>query len=129
MYDDVIFSAYKNDSTYIQTNGFFEGFSGYLTNYGDNFEPSSGTFTAPRKGIYEFSAAANGCNSGGYSSLTVQHNDADVVSFWTYSYDTLSFSWVMDLQQGDIIRLRNPQGRFQCFDDYDCIFSGKIRNN
>ena len=59
MYEDVIFSAYKNDSTYIETNGYFEGFGGYLTNIGNNFELSYGTFTAPRKGIYEFSAAAN----------------------------------------------------------------------
>ena len=133
MYEDAIFSAYKNDSTYIETNGYFEGFGGYLTNIGNNFELSNGTFTAPRKGIYEFSAAATGYDNS-YSRLTVQHNDADVVSFSTYgNYDTLSFNWIMDLQQGDTIRLRNTHGRFRCESGvngykYDCIFNGKLIN-
>ena len=45
MYDDVIFSAYKADNGIIETGDYFEGFSGYLTNIGINFEPSNGTFT------------------------------------------------------------------------------------
>ena len=134
MYDDVIFSAYKADSTYIENGHYFEGFSGYLTNIGNNFELSNGTFTAPRKGIYEFSAAAFGNDSDNYSSLTVQHNDANVVSFWTGAdskHDTLSFNWIMDLQQGDTIRLRNTRGIFYCsagVTNYNCIFNGKLIN-
>ena len=134
MYDDVIFSAYKNDSAYIETNGYFEELSGYLTNIGNNFELSNGTFTAPRKGIYEFSAAATGYDNS-YSSLTVQHNDADVVSFWTGPNslsDTLSFNWILELQQGDTIRLRNTRGTFYCYSavtNSNCIFSGKLINN
>ena len=134
MYDDVIFSAYKADSTYIENGHYFEGFSGYLTNIGNNFELSNGTFTAPRKGIYEFSAAASD-NYNTHSSLTVQHNDADVVSFWTGSgsiYDALSFNWIMELQQGDTVRLKNTGGLFYCGSGVTnriCIFSGKLINN
>ena len=131
MYDDVIFSAYKRDGTYIHIDEYFEGFGGYLTNIGNNFELSNGTFTAPRNGIYEFSAAAFGYVFEDNSGITIHHNDADVLSFWTYNFDTLSFSWIMELKEGDTIRLRNTGGTFYCAfgtTSPNCIFNGKLIN-
>merc|ERR1712141_863609 len=69
MYDDVIFSAYMNSGSF-SGGDYLEGFSGFLTNVGNGFTLSNGTFTAPRKGKYEFSAAAQSdTSSSSYSSL------------------------------------------------------------
>ena len=130
MYDQVIFSAYKNGGASADAGEYLLEFSGFLINFGNGFDLSNGIFTAQRKGNYEFSVAAYH-SAAGSSDLTVEHNDALVLSFHTwertgdYSDDTLSFSWIMELQQGDVVRLKVSSGRFYCGPNYNCIFSGK----
>merc|ERR1712150_146004 len=75
MYDNVIFTAYKNDGTETSSGDYLEEFNGYLTNFGKGFMLSNGTFTAQRKGMYKFSAGATSYK-GSFSALTVQHNVA-----------------------------------------------------
>ena len=132
MYDNVIFSAYKNetDGTYISAGNYLEKFNGYLTNFGNGFLLPNGTFTAPRIGTYEFSIAAHSYSSN-VAQLTVEHNGADVLSFFTRgsSYNTLSFSWIMELQQEDTVKFKVTSGNIYCHTSYDCIFSGKLIKN
>ena len=129
MYDNIIFSAYKNESDTVFGPGYLEEFNGFLTNFGNGFILSNGTFTAQREGKYEFSAAANSATIDP-AFLAVEHNGAIVLSFYTYSPDdALSFSWIMELQQGDTVRLKVTSGAFNCGPNYNCIFSGKLINN
>ena len=129
MYDPVIFSAYMNEySSYFSAGEYLEGFTGFLINFGNGFSLSNGRFTAQRKGNYEFSVAAYH-NTAGSSDLTVEHNGAQVLIFRSFddadAEDTLSFSWIMELQQGDVVRLKVTRGSFSCSSSANCIFSGK----
>ena len=135
MYDHVIFSAYMNEySSYFSAGEYLEGFTGFLINFGNGFSLSNGGFTAQRNGNYEFSAAALHSNiEQGSNDLTVEHNGAQVLLFHSWEYsgnpntdtDTMSFSWIMELKQGDVVRLKVSTGRFYCGPNYNCIFSGK----
>ena len=41
-------------------------------------------------------------------------------------YDTLSFTWIMELKQGETVRLRvGDSGTFDSFSDANWVFSGK----
>ena len=131
--DNVIFSAYKNqnDGTSVITAGqYLEGFNGFFTNFGSGFMLEYGIFTAGRKGIYEFSVSAlHDVLHGGSSVFAVHKNGAQVLSLYTRDQDsevTLSFSWIMELQHGDTIRLKVESGRFTCGSPFNCIFNGKL---
>ena len=43
--------------------------------------------------------------------------------------DTLSFSWILDLQQGDTIRLKVGSGQFLSGGNANWIFNGKFIRN
>ena len=132
MYDDVIFSGYKNDSQdiVIDYGNYMEDFNGFLVNFGNGFLLPNGTFTAPRKGIYEFSVDAHAYSTNN-AVLAVQHNGANELSFHiqNVSYGSLSFSWFMELKQDDTIRLYVQDGYVYCGDVYNCVFSGKLIKN
>ena len=43
-----------------------------------------------------------------------------------YSQDTLSFSWIMELKQGETVRLRvGNSGKFDAYSNANWVFSGK----
>ena len=42
------------------------------------------------------------------------------------SFDTLSFSWTMELQEADKIRLKAKSGTFLCQGGRGCTFNGKF---
>ena len=130
MYNDIIFSAYKNDDHYIMHGNYMGGFSGFLTNFGNGFLLPNGIFTAPRTGIYEFSVDAHAYSTN-IAILTVQHNGANELSFHTQnvSYGSLSFSWIMELKQDDTVRIYVQDGYVYCGDVYNCVFSGKLIKN
>ena len=54
MANPVVFSALKNSGTY-KAGSYIDSYAGFLTDYGNAFDLSSGIFTAPRSGIFEFS--------------------------------------------------------------------------
>ena len=67
----------------------------------------------------------------GYSRISVEQNGVDELTFLTwekssdYSDDTLTFNWIMELKQKDIIRIKVTAGRFNCGSLSGCIFNGK----
>ena len=125
---NVIFSAYKNDSGNFYAGDYLEGFNGFLINFGNGFTLSNGRFTAQRNGNYDFSVAAYHYFERS-SDLTVEHNGAQVLIFRSFddadAEDTLSFSWIMELKQGDVVRIKVTNGLFYCGTINYCIFSGK----
>ena len=127
MYGPIVFSAYKNSGG-IEEGNYFDNFDKFLTNQGNAFVLSDGIFTAQRTGTYEFSVSARYYFSSGYSTISVEKNGVDELKFSNheksddYSYDTLTFSWIMELKQKDIIRLKVTAGAFYT---YGCIFNGK----
>ena len=107
---------------------YITGFAEFLINIGDSFTLSDGIFTAPRNGIYEFSASLYG--NDGASVLTVVRNSEQVVKFQDAlldNYDLVTFNWIMKLQRGDKIQLQVVAGQFYCDNENaNCIFNGKI---
>ena len=129
MYGPIVFSAYKNSGR-IEEGNYFDNFDKFLTNQGNAFVLSDGIFTAQRTGTYEFSVSARDDFFGGYSTISVEKNGVDELEFSNYetsssAYDTLTFSWIMELKQKDIIRLKVIDGTFTCDSTYGCIFNGK----
>ena len=120
----------------MQNGNYLTGFDGFLTNYGSCFDLVNGIFTPSRQGVYEFSAAIFQASLG-INTLIVEKQGTKVLEFYgSYGnvddiYNTLSFTWIMDLKQGETVRLRvSEYGEFVS-DAYDpWIFNGKfIRNS
>ena len=133
MYGPIVFSAYKSSGGEIGSGNYLAGFDKFLENQGNVFTLSNGIFTTQRSGTYEFSVTASVYDGEGV--LSVVKNgldftpDLNVLSFSTYyNYETLSFSWIMELKQKDIIRLKVTAGSFDCgwMDGDGCIFNGKF---
>ena len=129
MYGPIVFSAYKTSGAYAAEEYLYD-FDKFLTNQGNAFVLSDGIFTAQRTGTYEFSVSAFR-NIAGYSRISVEQNGVDELTFLTweksgdYSDDTLTFNWIMELKQKDIIRIKVTSGRFNCESSSGCIFNGK----
>ena len=125
----IVFSAYKTSGSY--TDGqYIDGYDKFLTNYGNTFGLSTGIFTAPKQGVFEFFTATY---HYGNSHLLVEKNNISEMDFFSRdsSEDTLSISWIMALQQGDTVRLKVGRfGNFGCGSDgatqSGCIFTGKF---
>ena len=125
-----MFSAYKITGDYNAGN-FIIDYSKFLINYGNSFDLETGTFTTPRQGIFEFFVSMHHHNCGLRSELLVMKNRVKELWFSSYfpnnNHDSLSFSWIMELQQGDIVQLQVESGCFDCNDSVaGCIFNGKL---
>ena len=59
MYGPIVFSTHRMimNPTRFDVGQYITGFAEFLINIGDSFTLSDGIFTAPRNGIYEFSAS------------------------------------------------------------------------
>ena len=132
MYGPIVFSTHGMNSTRFDVGQYITGFAEFLINIGDSFTLSDGIFTAPRNGIYEFSASLYGSGHGA-SVLAVVRNSEQVVKLVNkfgvddYNYYLLTFNWIMKLQRGDKIQLHVVAGRFYCDNNHaNCIFNGKI---
>ena len=129
MANPVVFSAIKVVGDYT-AGQYIIGFGEYLANNGNSFDLATGTFVAPRAGVFEFSVALLYANEI-ENKMSVEKNDQIELEFWAHmpthtDYDTLSFSWITELQQGDKIRLKVTAGHFYCAASYVCIFNGKF---
>ena len=67
------------------------------------------------------------------SRLSVEKNNVKELEFiQSDDYETtLSFSWIMELKQGDTVRLKvsyaNQSNKgLYCTENYNCIFNGKF---
>ena len=126
MANPIVFSAYKNSGT-ISAGNYIGDYGKFLTNYGNSFDLASGIFTAPRGGSFEFFAATYQNYPSHANTIQVYKNDMAEVEFYSNSdSDTLSFNWIMVLQEGDTVRMKVKQGAFACGSYYGCIFNGKF---
>ena len=127
----IVFSAYINKGTIKEGN--YVTFSDFFTNHGNAFDLETGTFKAPSKGVYEFSFftmyhfAYFRC-----SKVAVEVNGRKITSFFAYRDNpedghtaTLSHGWIIDLNQGDILRLKVTEGRIFTYEDSYTSFNGK----
>ena len=98
------------------------------------FDLSSGTFTAPHKGIYEFSFSANSDHDD-CGIVNVFKNDVRIHSIRSkvcginsdkYDYANLASTWFVQLYAGDKIRLKVSVGELYSHASMYCIFNGKI---
>ena len=130
----IVFSAFKTAGKRYYTGDYLDNYDGFLTNYGNSFSLESGIFTSPRQGIFEFSASvAHAYGVIGYNSLWIERNNMEfgILQFNSDAKtsgggDTLSFSWIMELQQGDTIRLKVSAGEFEAYYEYNWTFNGKF---
>lgn len=130
----IVFSAFKTSNEYFYTGDYLNNYNGFLTNYGNSFNLTSGIFTSPRKGVFEFSAATYHGNQGS-DNLIVEKNNIQVLAFHANAEtgngndDTLSFTWIMELQQGDTVRLKVTKGTFRAASNANWTFNGKFIRN
>merc|ERR1712012_955632 len=112
------FSAYSTNG-YVYANNPVN-FHKYHVNSGDMFDLSSSTFTAPLKGVYEFSFSANSDNDE-CAEVNVIQNNILIHGMWTkycggsgsidkHDYGSLGSTWLVQLDAGDKIRLKVVAG-------------------
>ena len=79
------------------------------TNIGNGYDASSGVFTAPRGGVYQFSCSAM-TNSGKTLRLHLMKNDQQTVSLYpgNSGYNMGTLSMVLELKKGDRVYIKHP---------------------
>ena len=129
----IVFSAFKNSGA-VSSGEYIRNFNGFLTNYGNSFSLKFGIFTSPRQGVFEFSATIHHITSGSHH-LIVEKSNHQVLEFFSHAEyedsndDPLSFSWIMELQQGDTVRLKVTAGIFHAESYAYWMFNGKFIRN
>ena len=126
----VVFSAFCKSGGY--AGGSYLYFLDVYVNNGNTYDLSSGIFTAPKPGVYEFSASVNRWgDSVDWARVGIEKNNANELTFGAYARETndntgtLSFTWIMQLNQADTIRLKALQ-EIWCTSNANCVFSGKF---
>ncbi|KAM8742326.1 uncharacterized protein AB9X84_019426 isoform 1-T1 [Acanthopagrus schlegelii] len=105
-------------------------YSKVFTNIGKAYNPSTGFFTAPVKGVYSLQFTVMGYNAG-VISVQVYKNNQRIMSNWERNTDVnpeyFTKSLVLELTAGDEIHLVLPSGH-SIFDDSNnySTFSGSL---
>ena len=116
----IAFSAYAQGNF---NNGEYITFDRFITESKDFFNISSGTFTAPAKGTYEFSFSGRHSSNNAINKIHVLKNGLSVAIFETSAnaeQDYLSFTLSIDLDENDTARLKVLNGYTHL------VFSGKL---
>ena len=108
-------------------------FNDFHVNIGNIFNLSTGTFTAPVKGIYEFSFSGNGAANSEYG-IHVHKNGGRIHGFYTRSpekeeratYDNLASTWLVTLDVNDTVKLKRSYGGFFTNYNMNRVFNGKL---
>ena len=117
MFLQYYFSAYSTDG-YVRRNNQVT-FHKFHVNSGNMFDLSSSTFTAPLKGVYEFSFSANS-DDDECGVVDVYQNDVKIHGIYTkectssvdkHDYGSLGSTWLVQLDAGDKIRLKVSYGQ------------------
>ena len=96
------------------------------------FDLSSGTFTAPLKGVYEFSFTGNSDDNVA-CIIYVYKNDVMIHGIRSKygssnqkNYANLASSWLVQLDAGDKMKLKVVSGQLHSNGNMYRIFNGKI---
>ena len=102
-------------------------------NNGNAYDLSSGIFTAPKSGVYEFSASVYKWGYPvGWSRIAIEKSNAGELTFGAYAKDAddnsgvMSYTWIMQLNQADTIRLKAKEEIFCGSINTNCVFNGKF---
>ena len=127
-----MFSAYD---PYIDiSGGNYVTFSAFFVNIGDTFDLSTGTFTAPVKGIYEFSFSGTTDRNSEFG-IGVYKNGTKIHAFYSRNepsdksksnYDTISSTWLTLLDVDDTVKLKVDFGKTFTNVNMQRVFNGKL---
>lgn len=103
--DPIAFSAYRTSSQQL-TSGTKVLFNKVWTNVGNGYKQATGIFTAPRAGLYHFTAVILS-KSGKDFFLRLYHNMMATSGSWAVGdgYKTGTFDVVLSLEKGDVVYL------------------------
>ena len=130
----IIFSAIKTSGKHYE-GSYIDSFDKFLVDDGSEFNLDSGIFKAPTSGVFEFSATLqytiNQYRS--FAQIAVLKNLVTQLEFYEYAEDNnndnrgnLSFTWMLELKEGDEVRLKTITGEFVCQPGSVCTFNGKF---
>ena len=104
-------------------------------NIGDTFNLVTGTFTAPVKGVYEFSFSGNS-NKNDRCGISVLKNNGYIHYFYTKdsspdgmavpNYGPLASTWLSSLDAYDTVKLKVAYGELHTEGSKRRIFNGKL---
>jgi hypothetical protein len=112
-------------------DGRYLTFTDLISNVANSFEKSTGTFTTPVTGTYEFSfSSVTGSNIGSYANIYVRKNGENVSMIRddnnSDNYNNFGHTWQMNLQKGDTINLYLHGGTIYISSVDHTVFIGKL---
>ncbi|VDI11503.1 Hypothetical predicted protein [Mytilus galloprovincialis] len=101
-------------------------FDSIKTNIGDGYDASSGVFTAPRKGTYEFAVNFITSNKDEWLELDlIKNNNMVVRGHAAFDKHTSgSLQAILELKKGDRIYINHPRGSGLLHGEHYTMFSG-----
>ena len=128
--NDYMFSAYTGPVTKYFTTYKYVTFDYFHVNQGNMFNLNTGTFTAPVKGIYEFSFSGNS-DQDEMCSVHVYKNNEKIQAMFTSKpkfdfHAHIASSWFITLNVGDNVKLKVEYGEIAAWSNGYTTFNGKL---
>ncbi|KAG9282183.1 collagen alpha-2(VIII) chain-like [Astyanax mexicanus] len=89
-------------------------YTSVITNIGGGYNPNTGIFTAPSRGVYYFRFTIMGSNTGYNTGIYMYKNQELLTFLWGYNYNSygryISGGFTLQLEIGDTVRTQLPNG-------------------
>ena len=118
------FSAYKNSGGLLESK---QVLTYDVVNAGsDVLDKDSGSFTCKRGGTYLFTFSGDAASSSGYNIGVYVNNVRQMILYDgdDSSNKHLSFTWTLNLEEGDQVYLKIDNGQFYAYTDIPNFFNG-----